>query len=99
MEWLTHIDVDEFLRPARPMGDILAEMSVTSLCGRIRPIEALAPPDGGNISVFKAMHVELEARLASSDRVFPRFGPYRSGGFLSHVAGKLEDPCVLNRRS
>lgn len=90
VEWLTHIDVDEFLLPERPMHRVLDDMPVTALCGRIRPIEALAPEDDAEeIRYFKAMHVDLEERLAASDRVFPKFGPYLSGGFLSHVAGKM----------
>ena len=55
VDWLTHIDVDEFLLPARPLTEILDEMPVHSLCGRIRPIEALAPADGGEIIDFKAL--------------------------------------------
>lgn len=91
VQWLTHIDVDEFLLPARPLSQQLEEMPVTALCGRIRPVEALAPVDENDrkLRYFKAMHSELEARLAATERVFPGFGPYLSGGFLSHVAGKV----------
>ena len=90
VDWLTHIDVDEFLLPSRPLGAQLEEMPVTALCGRIRPIEALAPAGEAEKTIsFKAMHTDLEKRLEATDRVFPTFGPYLSGGFLSHVAGKV----------
>lgn len=91
VDWLTHIDVDEFLWPARPIDEQLAALPLECLCARVRPIEALAPaPDDTRPGTsFKAFHLDPAARQAAAERVFPSFGRYLSGGFLSHVAGKL----------
>lgn len=91
LDWLAHIDVDEFLWPSRPVGAQLADLPDTCLCARVRPIEALAPaPDTPeNTHYFKAFHLPPADRRRASERCFPTFGRYLSGGFLSHVAGKL----------
>lgn len=92
VDWLTHIDCDEFLLSDQAVSEVLEAMPLSALCGRIRPIEALADdpqnptqPD----TCFKAFHLPLKERNAATDAIFPEFGPYLSGGFLSHVAGKM----------
>ena len=46
VDWLTHIDVDEFLWPlGRPLNAQLADLPSECLCTRIRPVEALAGAD------------------------------------------------------
>lgn len=89
--WLAHIDVDEFLWPTRPVADQLAGLPDSCLCARVRPIEALAAAPGAPDSpqYFKAFHLSPDARRRASEACFPTYGRYLSGGFLSHVAGKL----------
>lgn len=91
LDWLAHIDVDEFLWPARPLADQLAALPADCLCARVRPIEALAPAPGDTAveTTFKAFHLDPAARRRAAETVFPTYGRYLSGGFLSHVAGKL----------
>lgn len=91
LDWLAHIDVDEFLWPKRPVSDQLADLPDTCLCARVRPIEALAPAPGEPDipQHFKAFHLPASERRRASEACFPTFGRYLSGGFLSHVAGKL----------
>lgn len=91
VDWLTHIDVDEFLWPARPLTDQLAALPDTCMCARVRPIEALAAPMEApqDADWFKAFHLDARARRRAADYCFPTYGRYLSGGFLSHVAGKL----------
>ncbi|MWD27566.1 glycosyltransferase family 2 protein [Aquicoccus sp. SCR17] len=93
VQWLAHIDVDEFLMPeAGTVGEILERLPLTCLCARMRPAEALAEdPDHPTApeTCFKAMHVPAAERQQAAERAFPEFGRYLSGGFLSHVAGKL----------
>lgn len=91
VDWLTHIDVDEFLLPSRPIADQLASLPAACLCARVRPIEALAP---GNASqpgetLFKAFRLDQDTRRGDAAACFPTWGQHLSGGFLSHVAGKL----------
>lgn len=91
LDWLTHIDVDEFLLPARPVARVLADLPDTALCARIRPVEALAPGSGstGGETLFKAFHLKPSTRQDAAEDCFPNWGRHLSGGFLSHVAGKL----------
>lgn len=98
VDWLAHIDVDEFLLAPDPIADTLASLPATCLCARVRPIEALAPAapapaDGTDAdsadTVFKAFHLDQTARQRASETCFPTWGAQLSGGFLSHVAGKL----------
>ncbi|WP_353474612.1 glycosyltransferase family 2 protein [Salipiger sp. H15] len=90
-DWLAHIDVDEFLLPRRPLAEQLGELPGDCLCARVRPIEALAPAPGadGTETLFKAFHLDQQPRQRAAEACFPTWGQHLSGGFLSHVAGKL----------
>ncbi|WP_245514028.1 glycosyltransferase family 2 protein [Antarcticimicrobium luteum] len=85
VDWLIHMDVDEFIWPDRPVEDILDALPDTALCARIRPAEALA----GDGTRFKGFIPGGPDRAATVARLYPRFGAYVKGGFLSHLAGKL----------
>lgn len=88
VDWLTHIDVDEFLWPLdRPLADQLAELPTHCLCARIRPVEALA--GGGDTTHFKGYSLRQPKRRNETARIYPTFGAHLNGGFLSHVAGKM----------
>ncbi|MBP0481971.1 glycosyltransferase family 2 protein [Sagittula salina] len=90
VDWLAHIDVDEFLIPDRPIANQLSAMPAEALCARVRPMEALAPmPGDAGPTAFKAFHRDQKARQDAAEACFPTWGPHLSGGFLSHVAGKL----------
>ncbi len=91
VDWLAHIDVDEFLLPAEDIGEVLNELPAHVKCARVRPIEALAPGDAVEVgeTLFKAFHLDQQKRQVASELCFPNWGAYLSGGFLSHVAGKL----------
>ena len=85
VDWLIHIDVDEFLWPDGPMTERLVSLPQTVNCARIRPAEALA----GDGTLFKGFIPSGPSRDAIVARLYPRFGPHVKGGFLSHLAGKL----------
>ncbi|MDK3016214.1 glycosyltransferase family 2 protein [Pseudodonghicola flavimaris] len=85
VDWLIHIDVDEFLWPGPPLADQLAALPADILCARVRPIEALAGPE----PLFKGFIPAGPEREATVERLYPRFGAFVKGGFLSHLAGKL----------
>lgn len=92
VDWLAHIDTDEFLIPTdRRIADTLATLPDSALCARVRPIEALAPTEAlaPGVTAFKAFHLDQKARQDAAEACFPTFGAQLSGGFLSHVAGKL----------
>lgn len=90
VDWLAHIDVDEFLVP---QGDIAATLAaLPSVCqvARIRPMEALAPVGPASDSWhFKALILDRQERRRLAKQVWPTYGAYLNGGFLSHVAGKI----------
>ncbi|MBN9889742.1 glycosyltransferase family 2 protein [Salipiger abyssi] len=88
VDWLAHIDTDEFLLPARPLAEQLAALPETCLCARVRPVEALATAPGEEVA-FKAFHLDQSTRQRAAEACFAEWGRHLSGGFLSHVAGKL----------
>lgn len=88
VDWLANIDVDEFLWPTMDIRSQLSDLSVECLCARIRPIEALAGGTDG-ITHFKACAENWMQRLDETPKIYPEFGLYLNGGYLSHVAGKL----------
>lgn len=83
--WLAHIDVDEFLWPGTPLGPMLAAQPDSVHCLRVRPVEALA--GGGNL--FKEYVPAGPDRDRIVEAIYPTYGAFVKGGFLSHVAGKL----------
>ena len=89
VDWLAHIDTDEFLLPSRPVAEELAALPESCLCARVRPVEALAPLEAGAETAFKAFPLDQRARQEAAEACFPTWGRHLSGGFLSHVAGKL----------
>ena len=85
LHWLAHVDVDEFIMPPRSMAELLALMP-DDLCQlQLRPAEMLAGPDRN--------HFKLTARFAGVDstalpEVYPTFGEFLRGGYISHLEGK-----------
>ncbi|MCM2560881.1 glycosyltransferase family 2 protein [Lutimaribacter sp. EGI FJ00015] len=87
VDWLAHIDVDEFLWPDRPMSDQLAALPETCMGARIRPAEALAGE--GPVTHFKTCAADRPTRDRQTAAIWPDYGAHLNGGFLSHVAGKM----------
>ncbi len=85
VDWLIHMDVDEFLVPQIPIPDILSSVDPAYLAARVRPVELL----GGSTNAFKAFVPAGSDRKTSVNAIYSDFGPYIRGGFLSHLAGKL----------
>jgi hypothetical protein len=93
LDWLAHIDVDEFLLPAKPLDDQLSALPEDCLAARIHPVEALSGDGFDDIPVghtyFKATARDRATRNQQTDAIYPTYGPHLNGGFLSHVAGKM----------
>lgn len=85
LDWLAHIDVDEFLWANSSIGTLLAALPQTTLAARARPIEALA----GDATAFKGHIPKGPERGTIVGRLYPRYGEHMRGGFLSHVQGKI----------
>ncbi|PIE14470.1 MAG: hypothetical protein CSA70_01565 [Rhodobacterales bacterium] len=93
LDWLAHIDVDEFLLPDKDFAEQLQALPQSATCARIRPIEALSkdgvtdiPP---GVTCFKAMTNDRRQRQQESEAIYPTYGAQLNGGFLSHVEGKM----------
>lgn len=93
VDWLAHVDVDEFLWPGAPLADQLAALPEATRSARVRPIEALGPdpddppPEGTLWCKGHARH--HGPRRAQTIAIYPTYGEHLNGGFLSHVAGKV----------
>ncbi|WP_415920858.1 glycosyltransferase family 2 protein [Tateyamaria sp. SN6-1] len=85
VDWLIHMDVDEFLVPAAPLPDLLARLPDTARAARARPMELL----GDSTDRFKAFLPAGPDRQTTVDALYPKFGRYLRAGFVSHVAGKV----------
>ncbi|VVT29082.1 Glycosyl transferase family 2 [Roseovarius sp. EC-HK134] len=93
VDWLAHIDVDEFLWSETPIADRLARVAPDRLSARVRPIEALDPGpykiEAEPYRAYKSCALSQVDRRAQTNAIYPTYGPYLNGGFLSHVAGKV----------
>lgn len=85
VDWLIHIDVDEFLIADQPIGQTLSALTEGALTARIRPMEQLS----GSVSAFKGFIPNGPDRTRIVAEVYPTYGAYLKGGFLSHLAGKV----------
>lgn len=85
--WLIHMDVDEFLVPAADtrVGDLLDQVERDARTLRVRPMEQLS----GDPTLFKAFIPPDKSRHRTVEKIYPTFGRYLKGGFLSHLAGKV----------
>ncbi|WP_298841990.1 glycosyltransferase family 2 protein [uncultured Roseobacter sp.] len=89
LDWIAHIDVDEFIACDTGIRETLSALAPAVKTARLRPMEALAREDGKTPEAFKAFVPGGAARRETAARLYPTFGAYIKGGFVSHVAGKL----------
>ncbi|MGJ5618656.1 glycosyltransferase family 2 protein [Sulfitobacter sp. MF3-043] len=85
LDWLIHMDVDEFLICDQHIGTILATLPGDTPLTRIRPMESLS----GGTAAFKRFIPGGPDRDRIVTSLYPTYGLYTKGGFLSHLAGKV----------
>lgn len=85
VDWLIHMDVDEFLVSDAPIGASLSQLPPDTPAARIRPMEALC----GDGTAFKRFIPNGPDRARLVGEIYPTFGDYIKGGFVSHLAGKV----------
>lgn len=92
VDWLIHIDVDEFLWAEKDIREQLSALPAEALCARIRPLEAMST-EGQNFPQgqlpFKSAALEWDLRRQQTREFYPTYGDFLNGGFLSHLAGKM----------
>lgn len=82
LDWLAHIDVDEFILTRSPMPDLLAAVDPGRAHVAMQPVEMMDSP--GDLHHFK--------RYASAEEraiLYPQFGPYIRGGFIGTASPKV----------
>ncbi|MFC3615828.1 glycosyltransferase family 2 protein [Lutimaribacter marinistellae] len=85
VDWIAHVDVDEFIWPDAPLAERLAGLPDACPTARMRPVESLAcAPD-----LYKAFVPAGSERDDTVRAIYPQYGAFVKGGFMSHVAGKL----------
>jgi hypothetical protein len=85
LDWLAHIDVDEFLWADAPIPELLETVPADIPAVRVRPIESIAEAE----NLYKAHIPKGPDREALVQALYPTYGAHVLGGFLSHVQGKL----------
>ncbi len=85
VDWLIHMDVDEFLVSDQDIATHLSSFPPDTPVARTRPMEALS----GTTQAFKGFVPGGPDRDRIVRDIYPTYGPYLKGGFLSHVAGKV----------
>lgn len=90
LDWLGHIDVDEFLHAARPVAEILGDMPASSPNLLMEPFEALHDPElADDIFTARQFRGPLQEKHRSLlGPVFGAYAPILAKGGLSHVLGK-----------
>ena len=89
LNWLAHIDVDEFLLSAQPIAQLLASTPDDAAFARLRPAEMLAQPDpwAGPVH-FKLTRKGLGLPNSVLYKIYPEFGRFVPEGFISYTGGK-----------
>lgn len=88
LDWLGHVDVDEFILSDYAIPQVLASVPPGTAIARIPPVEALAP-ETGTPRHFKRTHKQAGVKKSELQEIYPTFGMHLYGGFLSHSTGKV----------
>ena len=89
LDWLIHMDVDEFLASGGQIASHLAALPEGIQCARARPMELLADSDPQVEAAFKTFIPAGKGREQTVAALYPTYGDHLKGGFLSHIAGKV----------
>ncbi len=88
LDWIMHIDIDEFLLTRTAIADLLGDTAPSVPVIQAPPFEALYQP-GLADDIFTARQFRGQIRDAYlSDQIFGPLGPMLTAGMLSHKRGK-----------
>ncbi|OSQ60263.1 hypothetical protein MCRY_10420 [Marivita cryptomonadis] len=90
VHWLGHIDTDEFILSPKKLSTLLKAVPDEMAGARLYPAEALAARDAKDMPRhFKLRTTGDDVPPTAVTEIYPTFGSYVRGGFLSHLAGKV----------
>ena len=89
VDWLGHIDVDEFILCQTRLSTQLQKVGDDMAGVRLIPAEALSAPTPGYMPTHFKKRISGAGAAQALNDAYPTFGSYLRGGFLSHVAGKV----------
>lgn len=93
LDWIAHIDVDEFIYANRSVTNILSETSSDTKALRILPCESLGTDDRDDVdpsvTYCKAKLPQDSTGRRLEQLFYPNFGGVLRSGFVSHVIGKV----------
>lgn len=92
LDWVAHIDVDEFICPSRPVSELLAGYSTDTKAVRVSPCETLGTDDRDDldptVTYCKAKLPQGPSGRKLEQLFYPNYGGVLRSGFVSHVVGK-----------
>ncbi|MDX5401774.1 MAG: glycosyltransferase family 2 protein [Rhodobacterales bacterium] len=91
LDFLAHIDVDEFILAPEGFRDSLAALPADIAAVHLPPAELLAGTDDR----FKLTPRQAGQDKAVLEDIYPNFGGHLRGGFISHREGKLIARCGI----
>jgi hypothetical protein len=89
VDWLGHIDVDEFILCDTKFSTQLKKVDDDLAGIRLLPAESLSSAVPGYLPTHFKMRVTGAGAAQALNDAYPTFGSYLRGGFLSHIAGKV----------
>jgi Glycosyl transferase family 2 len=91
IDWLGHIDVDEFIHTSRPVADCLDAVAAKTIAIKLEPFEAMHDPAlSDDIYTARQFRGALSPRHAAlRAQVLGRYQDTLRDGMLSHTAGKV----------
>lgn len=92
LDWLAHIDVDEFITPKTTLQNELSQVPESVGKAHLTPCESLCVEDFTNLDPV-ATYCKARPKPGQGGRdleaeLYPNFGGYFKDGFISHTAGK-----------
>lgn len=93
LDWLAHIDVDEFICTDKPLVDLLNAQAGSVAAIRMWPCETMVVEDqpglGPDLTYCKARPAAGQSDRRLEADLYPTFGGFFKDGFISHTSGKL----------
>lgn len=93
LDWIAHIDVDEFILSDKPLATHLAGIPADMAFARLHPVELMASDDPARDpwsgpACFKRTRKAARQKKAALSEIYPTFGAYVPEGFISYTGGK-----------